>query len=137
MPRPSPALLVALAALVASLSGVAVATIPARDGDVHTCYNRSTGEIKLVDTQSDRFRCPRGWRGFTYDTDPTRIESPNGAFRANVTNSTAVVQGPTGKVEVTASTVRVQGARVEIQASAILDLNGTQVRINGTPQSGD
>jgi hypothetical protein len=137
MRRPSPALLVALAALVVSLSGAAVAAIPARDGDVHICYSQTTGKVRAIDTQRDSFDCPRNWDGFTIDSEPTQLVSPNGNFRAVVSNTSARVFGPTGEVEITPSRINVDAAVIEIDGSGVLDLRGGQVRINGIPQTGD
>src|SRR5215207_8913953 len=76
--RPSPAFVLAFLALLVSLSGVGYAAIPAKDGDVHLCYSKTTGEVTVVDTQRDNFDCEKSWVGFTFDTKPTRLVSPNG-----------------------------------------------------------
>jgi hypothetical protein len=133
MPRPSPAAVLAFIALVASLSGAAVAAIPARDGDVHLCYNPRTGQVELVDTQRDRFSCPRRWRGFIVDTKPTQLVSPDGRFKVEATNSGARLTGPEGRVEVGRSKVLVVGdlpvevtggTTVDVTAGAALGLRG-------------
>jgi len=133
--RPSPALVVATLALVASVSGAAIAAIPARDGDVHACYSRSTGDIQLVNTQSDHFACEHNWRGFVWDTKPTELVSPNGDYRVNVTDTGVKLTSPGGRVDLTASKITVHGtADVEVRAAGRLDLRGSQVRTNdGSP----
>jgi hypothetical protein len=129
--RPSPALIVACVALAVSLSGAAIAAIPARDGDVHACYDPSTGVIKLVDTKSDRFSCPRKWRGLVWDTRPTQLVSPNGDYRVSVRNDGITLSGPGGGIELTPADLRVHGdVHAEVRAGARLDLRGAQVRIN-------
>ena len=138
MRRPSPALLLALAALVVSLGGTAIATIPANDGDVHACYSKNTGEIELVDTQRDRFGCPRNWDGLTIDTEPTQLVSPNGSFRATVSNTSAKLSGPSGRVEITGPKITIDAnAPLDLKSSSTIDLRAGVVRINGTPQSGE
>ena len=135
--RPSPALLVAIAAVVASLSGVAFATIPAKDGDVHACYSKATGEVELVDTQRDNFDCERNWRGLTLDTEPTKLVSPNGQFRVDVTNTGIALKGPSALVKLTNAKVLIDSTQVDVKASGAVDVDGTVVRINGTAQSGN
>ena len=54
--RPSPAMVVAIAALVVTLGGVAYATIPDSNGVIHGCYNSGTsrimgtGSLRVIDT---------------------------------------------------------------------------------------
>ena len=141
--RPSPALVVAFLALLVSVSGVAFAAIPARDGDIHACYERATGRIELVDTQRDRFRCPRDWRGLRLDTTPSqltspagrpqivatntasRLVSPNGQFKVEATDDGASLIGPQGRIEVRASRVSVLGdVPVEVTGNSSVSLTG-------------
>ena len=135
MRRPSPALVVAFLALVASLSGVALAAIPAKDGDVHACYSKATGAIELVNTQSDKFDCEHNWRGFVWDTKPTELVSPNGDYKVSVTNDGAKITGPAGGVELNAVKVTVRGnTDVDVKAGGRLTLRGADVRTeDGTP----
>lgn len=46
---PSPAMVVALAALVVALTGAAVAAIPNPDGSVATCYRNANGKLRVID----------------------------------------------------------------------------------------
>lgn len=125
MSRPSPALVVAFLALLVSLTGAAVAAIPARDGDVHLCYDPRTGEVELVDTQRDRFRCPRAWRGFIVDSKPTELVSPNRQFKVEATNNGARIAGPQGRVEI-------GNARIAVTSKVPLDIIGdTSVNVTG------
>lgn len=48
--RPSPAMAVAITALVVAVTGAAVAAIPNPDGSVAACYRNATGELKAIDT---------------------------------------------------------------------------------------
>jgi hypothetical protein len=47
--RPSPATVIALAALVVALGGVAYATIPDSNGTIHGCYKKANGTLRVVD----------------------------------------------------------------------------------------
>jgi hypothetical protein len=48
--RPSPSMLVALAALAVALGGVAYATIPDSNGTIHGCFNKQNGNLRVVDS---------------------------------------------------------------------------------------
>src|SRR5436853_6987594 len=97
--RSSPALVVAFLALLVSASGVAFGTIPARDGDIHACYSKKTGDVEFVNTQKDQFACQQNWRGLVIDTTPTSLTSPDGRFKIEVSNSGARMAGPNTSVE--------------------------------------
>jgi hypothetical protein len=51
--RPSPATVIAIAALIVAAGGAAFAAIPDSSGTVHTCYQRSTGNLRAVESSSD------------------------------------------------------------------------------------
>lgn len=154
--RPSPTLIVAFLALLVSASGVAFGTIPARDGDVHVCYSKKTGDVMFVNTQKDNFGCEQNWRGLIIDTSPTSLTSPDGRFKVEATNSGARLSGPDGSVEVASGEVTVNGkkvtvgsdtsfavsassiretasATVDILASATVHIKGSQVQIEQGP----
>src|SRR4051812_50225214 len=57
LPKPSPALAVALIALVAALSGLAIATVPDSRGRIAACYAKRSGELRLLVKGTT---CPRG-----------------------------------------------------------------------------
>src|SRR6476619_2153830 len=46
--KPSPALLVALLALVAAIGGLAVADVPDSQGRIAACYVKKTGKVRLL-----------------------------------------------------------------------------------------
>lgn len=48
--RPTPSALIACIALVAALTGVAIAAIPAADGTISACYVKRTGEVRIIDS---------------------------------------------------------------------------------------
>ena len=107
--RPSPALVVAFLALLVSVTGVAFAAIPARDGDIHACYDKKGGAIELVDTQRDKVRCDRNWRPLIIDTTPSQLTRPGPTRRVTVppveASSTASrLTSPNGQFKIEAST---------------------------------
>jgi hypothetical protein len=51
--RPTPGAVIALAALVVALGGVAFAAIPDSGGTVHTCYQKANGSLRVVESESD------------------------------------------------------------------------------------
>src|SRR3954452_18271205 len=46
--RPSPAMVVAIVALVLAAGGFAVAAIPSADGTIHGCYKKDGGALRVV-----------------------------------------------------------------------------------------
>jgi hypothetical protein len=126
--RPSPTLIVAFLALLVSASGVAFGTIPARDGDVHVCYSKKTGDVQFVNTQKDQFACEQNWRGLIIDTDPTSLTSPDGRFKVEATNTGARLSGPDGSVEVVSGLVKVNGKKVTIASDTSFEVNATSIR---------
>jgi hypothetical protein len=51
VPRPTPALAVALLALLIACSGAAVAAIPSADGAISACYDGKSGLLRVIDTE--------------------------------------------------------------------------------------
>jgi hypothetical protein len=62
--RPTPALIVAIAALAVALGGAAYAAIPG-NGVIHGCYN-SGGNLKVIDTATAP-SCPKGYTALTWN----------------------------------------------------------------------
>ncbi len=121
--HPAAALIVSIASLAVSLTGAAIATIPARDGDVHACYSKGTGEIQLINTQADRFACERNWAGFRFDTTPTELVSPNGDYSVQVTNRGVSMTAPSGEVRLSANKISIaavqqSGQGIEVNSEA-------------------
>jgi len=48
--RPSPAMAVAIAALVVAIGGAAFASIPGPDGAVKSCYSNANGALRVIDS---------------------------------------------------------------------------------------
>jgi hypothetical protein len=139
--HPAAALVVSIVALAVSLTGAAVATIPANDGDVHACYSKRTGEIELVNTQADRFACERNWNGFRFDTTPTKLVSPNGDYSVVVTNTGVSMAAPSGEVRLTADKISIAagkrlGQGIEVKTASLqgvkLEAPGTTATLNAT-----
>ena len=51
--RPHPATAIALAALAVALGGVAFAAIPDSNGTIHGCYQKSNGDLRVVESQTN------------------------------------------------------------------------------------
>ena len=51
IPRPTPAMAVALLALLIACSGAAVAAIPSADGSISACYDGKSGVLRVIDTE--------------------------------------------------------------------------------------
>jgi hypothetical protein len=79
--RPSPALLVAIVALVAAAGGFAVASIPSGNGTVHACYQKENGQLRVVDKDANQ-ACRPSERALTLNqrgpTGPTGPRGPAG-----------------------------------------------------------
>jgi hypothetical protein len=75
--RPSPAMAVALAALVVALGGVAFASIPARNGVFKVCYD-SRGAMRVIDSSAS---CQAGETQILLDGPAAlNLARPYGAF---------------------------------------------------------
>lgn len=51
IPRPSPAMVLALVALLVATSGAAFATIPSSSGTIKTCYDKGNGTLRVIDVE--------------------------------------------------------------------------------------
>jgi hypothetical protein len=51
--RPSPGAAFGFAALMIALGGVALAAIPDSNGTIHGCYQKNTGNLRVVDSSAD------------------------------------------------------------------------------------
>jgi hypothetical protein len=124
--RLSPALLVAIAALVVALGGAAYAAIP-DSGVIHGCYD-SGGSLKVIDTSTVQ-TCPKGYTSLTWNqtgpqggTGVSGPAGPKGDTGATGPQGPAGPQGPQGPQGVQGS----PGAAGSINgAAAGGDLTGT------------
>ncbi len=55
--RPSPALVVAIVALIVAIAGVGVAAIPSRTGVITGCFNSKSGVLRVID---EKKKCRKG-----------------------------------------------------------------------------
>lgn len=51
IPRPSPAMVMALVALLVATSGAAFAAIPSSSGTITTCYDKGNGTLRVIDAE--------------------------------------------------------------------------------------
>ncbi len=139
--RPSPALAVAFLALIVALSGVAFAAVPARDGDVHFCYAKRTGALEVVDTQNDRFRCDRNWRGFTLSR--SSLTSDDGNARVTLADDGEIaLTSSEGNVRIGAKGVTVSGtdkvdlvtgsAAIQMKKDGTIVIKGKDITLDGS-----
>jgi hypothetical protein len=90
--RPSPALAVAIAALIVALSGVAYATIPSSSGLIHGCYSKLTGALRVINAPTQAcasYQVPISW-------DQTGQQGPPGSTSTDVVTSDESIGGPGG-----------------------------------------
>jgi hypothetical protein len=92
--RRSPALVVAVAAVVVAFAGIAVASIPDGSGVIHGCYTKTSGALRVIDTAIATQKCTSAQLPLTWSqkgpTGPTGPTGPNG------TNGTNGATGPAG-----------------------------------------
>ncbi len=105
---PSPALVLASVALAVALGGAAWAAIPTAEGVIHGCYNKRSGQLRVINTAAHA-RCGRkeaelnweefgppgprgggGARGATGPAGPTGPQGPSNAYAASQSGSLAL-----------------------------------------------
>ena len=75
--RPSPALFLSIAALIAAASGFAIAAVPDKQGRIEACYVPKSGAVKLLVKGT---KCPKGQKLIRWSqTGPTGAAGQNGA----------------------------------------------------------
>jgi hypothetical protein len=140
--RPSPALVVASLALLVSASGVAVAALPSTivdsDGVVSYCYDKTDGSIIVTGAKTTQnraaaaalpSRCPAGFKGFSFDAEPT--VSPNGDFRIDVEDTGITLKGPGSSLKLTAAGVTVNAPSVTVQGAGTTSVKGGVLKLDG------
>jgi hypothetical protein len=106
--RPTPALVVAVAAVVLALGGVGWASIPDSGGVIHGCYQKEHGQLRVIDTDKHQ-SCnhseiavswsqtgPQGATGPQGPAGPAGPAGPKGDTGATGAVGPAGPQGPTG-----------------------------------------
>jgi hypothetical protein len=93
IPRPSPAMMVALIALFVSATGFAVAASPGGTGMIHACYSKQGGALRAIFGGK---KCPRGTRALSWNqagvkgaTGPVGARGATGGRGAPGANGTA------------------------------------------------
>jgi hypothetical protein len=80
---PSPAIAVAVVAVVIALGGVAWASIPDGNGVIHGCYNTLHGALRLVDTAKKGQGCNKNETAISWSqTGPQGPQGPAGPAQA-------------------------------------------------------
>jgi hypothetical protein len=82
--RPSPALIVATAALAVALGGVAYATIPDSGGVIHGCYQKTVGSLRVIDPST-------GGQCSSAETPIHWSQGPAGVSGYQIINSTFTI----------------------------------------------
>jgi Collagen triple helix repeat (20 copies) len=109
--RVSPALAVAVAALVLALGGVAWATIPDSGGVIHGCYSKAIGRLRVIDPSTPAHctalessiqwnqtgpQGPQGLKGDTGAQGPQGLKGDTGATGPQGLKGDTGAQGPQG-----------------------------------------
>ncbi len=109
--RVSPALAVAVAALVLALGGVAWATIPDSGGVIHGCYSKAIGRLRVIDPSTSAHctalespiqwnqtgpQGPQGLKGDTGATGPQGLKGDTGATGPQGLKGDTGATGPQG-----------------------------------------
>jgi hypothetical protein len=79
--RPSPGTVIALIALGVALGGVAYATIPDPQGTIHACYQKSNGNLRLVESPAE---CRRAEQGIAWPSAAAPGSADDARFRTYV-----------------------------------------------------
>jgi hypothetical protein len=80
--RPSPAMAVAVVALVLAAGGFAVAAIPAADGTIHGCYKKDGGALRVVKGAGG---CRAGERALSWNRGVAKVTVRRGIVRIKKT----------------------------------------------------
>jgi hypothetical protein len=127
IPRPSPAMIVALVGIVIGLGGVAFATIPDSSGTIHGCYNQS-GNLRVVESANDcrKNETPLAWN---QQGPPGPPGTSNTAFAEETSEVSTTsfgftdLGGPTVTVNVPPSGLIEVLARVELKGNGCMYVN--------------
>jgi hypothetical protein len=96
--RPSPATIIALIALVAALSGTAIASIPGKTGAINACYANSGGALRVIDFAKGQGCKSTETRLSWQQTGPTGPPGQAGAAGPTGPRGEDGSRGPTGDV---------------------------------------
>jgi Collagen triple helix repeat (20 copies) len=94
--RLSPAVLVAVGALVFALGGGALAAIPGSDGVIHACYKKEQGQLRVIDSAQSQ-TCKKSEGALTWNqTGPPGPQGPKGDTGPQGPKGDTGPQGPKG-----------------------------------------
>jgi hypothetical protein len=154
VPRPSPAMVVALVALLIAASGAAFAAIPSSSGTITACYDKGNGTLRVIDPEEGQAchstETQLSWKdgitGKVSDSDKldgkdsskfaraSLFGSPVDAFNGEVANSDCVI----GEVRLFAGSVTTGGFRMARgQVLPINDDNSALYALLGTRYGGN
>jgi hypothetical protein len=133
----------ALGAALVAFVGLAQASIPDPLGIVHTCVNRNSGELKVIDSATSSCKAneqaldlnqkgPKGDKGDKGDpgTFNGTFTSQNGQFSLSVTNAGIILTSPTGNITMGPSSITVNSnTTVDINGSVSATLRGSTTQI--------
>ena len=117
--RPSPAVVIALVALVAALTGVGVAAIPGPDGTIQACYAEEGGDLRIVDGVSE---CSE-------DERPLAWSQRSGSSSGSASASTAPSQPASGRYR-----LRLRTATIDLESVSGC---GTRLEVDEQSAGGD
>jgi hypothetical protein len=139
IPRPTPAMAVALLALLIAASGAAVAAIPSSDGTITACLNK-TGALRIINAEGGQTCTSKetqlswkdGIHGKVADSELLDGKSADDLSRVAVMNTTATTEIPPQPTRGTF------GSPLSITAPAagFVRVNGNVSVVNGDCQAG-
>ena len=108
--------------------GASVALTPLSPGDDPACPN---GGSKFTVASAVSYAC-NGSNGQDGQNFSGTFQSPNGQFRLVVDNTTAKLEGPGSKVQITSNAIQVQTPGLFSASGAVTSIGGTQILLNGS-----
>src|SRR5688572_7051518 len=107
---PSPGTVLGGIAVIAVLSGAAVAAIPGSDGTISACLSPRDGVLKVIDAEASK-TCPKGQTLLTWNQSGTGVPGPTGPTGpagADGADGATGATGPTGPAGADGTTSSVQ-----------------------------
>lgn len=140
--KPSPALAVAIAALVVALGGTALATIPGPDEVIHGCYKKRSGKLRLVE-EAGGTACrrnaaaiswsqqgpvgPEGPRGMRGDPGPKGDPGTSSGFYDHQSNTSLGWNQPGVATQTVVASLSLPAGTYSVTGSAWIDNQATDV----------
>jgi hypothetical protein len=124
LPRPTPAMAVALLALIVAASGAAVAAIPSADGTITACRDNKTGALRVINAEPPQTQ--------TCTSKETQLTWINGLTGSQVADSAHADQADTATSAEDANTLDGKSAD-DLSRVAVMNTNGATIDIPATP----